>query len=722
MDEKSALHILIIDDDEALTALIQRILSVNNYIVTIANTAHELMFLLSDSTNTPHFFDLVLLDLQIPGSSGFELYGLLRNSSKTTHCPILILSGISDITTRVKLLDMGVDDYMVKPFSMDELLTQTAIHIKLNQLRQAKQAAEERAELQARQLNAINEITHRAAEHLNLKLMVNEVAQGIIQSFGCQTCTIYLYDTETESLTLTVSLPDDVQKTNGLPEIVNQVIENQTTVTTATELAVPITRENTLLGILSVQYPWQSLMTDTLQAFEILAVQLTTIITNSFLFEDIQERNQQLVAIAQENQRLLQIEQQQRQQAELLYQMAQIISSSLNMEEVLQAATDSLRAIFQVEMGSIVLLDENSNQLVFASSLDNSPALARIRLPNGTGIVGQVMRQGKPLIIGDAQKHPSFFPDMDKLTGQVTKMVLCVPLIARDIVIGAIQLINKKRDQFTDMDLNMLSSVATSIAIAIDNAALYSQQSTLINQVQQSQEQLVQSEKMAGIGRLAAALAHEINNPLQAIHSCLQLITHFELEKEKQDEYVQMADEEVERLIDIVTRILDFSRSSAGNFQRTNINRLISQVMRLASKHISHHKWDVQQILSSDMIPVDTMPDQIAQVFLSIILNAFDAMPESGTLTIHTRTESDWAEVRFRDTGIGMTREVRARIFEPFFSTKESASGLGLTISYSILEKHGGTIVVESEPGQGSTFIVRLPGADSLHSNNASTK
>lgn len=137
--------------------------------------------------------------------------------------------------------------------------------------------------------------------------------------------------------------------------------------------------------------------------------------------------------------------------------------------------------------------------------------------------------------------------------------------------------------------------------------------------------------------------------------------------------------------------------------------------MRLASKHISHHKWDVQQILSSDMIPVYTIPDQIAQVFLSIILNAFDAMPESGTLIIRTRTEGNWAEVSFQDTGMGMKREVRDRIFEPFFSTKESASGLGLTISYSIMERHGGAIQVESEIGRGSNFVVRLPGAAPAH-------
>jgi DNA-binding response OmpR family regulator len=281
MDPNDTLHILVIDDDEALTSLIKRILSQDDYIITVANSPRELLLILGDAITAPPFFDLVLLDLQIPNSSGFELYRLLRDSAKASNSSILILSGIADITTRVKLLDMGVDDYIVKPFSMDELLTQTAIHIKLNQLRRAKLAAEERAESQARQLSAINEIAHRAAEYLDLNLMVQEVAQSIIDSFGCRTCAIYLYESDTESLTLAASLPPASSSDNGLPEIVAQVTETLTSITTTSELAVPIIRDNVMLGVLTVQSPSEKLITHTNapdQIIEILAAKSCEIV------------------------------------------------------------------------------------------------------------------------------------------------------------------------------------------------------------------------------------------------------------------------------------------------------------------------------------------------------------------------------------------------------------------------------------------------------------
>ncbi|MCA9935942.1 MAG: response regulator [Ardenticatenaceae bacterium] len=392
-----------------------------------------------------------------------------------------------------------------------------------------------------------------------------------------------------------------------------------------------------------------------------------------------------------------------------LYSMSQVISSSLDMSEVLTIAMDNIRDMLQVEMGSIILRDEKTNNLSFASTLKHSPSLQEMNLHIGEGIVGQVIQTGEPLLINDAQNHPSFSPFVDQLTGEKTRSILCVPLIARDQVIGAVELINKKDGLFNDMDLTLVSSAATSIAIAIDNARLYREQAELIREVQQSQERLVQSERMSAMGRLAASLAHEINNPLQAVHSCLQLATHFNLSQEKQTEYLGMAEEEVERLIDIVTRILDFARPSGGVFEMANINAIIGQVIRLSEKQLSHQRLSVQQNFASDIPPLRVVPNQIAQVFLVIILNAFDAMSAAGTLIITTRAKGSWVEISFQDDGVGMSPELQARIFEPFYSTKNEGTGLGLAVSYGIVERHGGKLYVESEEGKGSTFTVCLP-------------
>jgi two-component system NtrC family sensor kinase len=325
------------------------------------------------------------------------------------------------------------------------------------------------------------------------------------------------------------------------------------------------------------------------------------------------------------------------------------------------------------------------------------------------GIVAQVAQSGQPMVVNDTANHPTLTVKVDRQTGQKIHSLLCVPLTAHNRVMGVIEFINKREAGFVDNDVTLAASAAGAIAIALDNAQLYHQQSELLQKLQRSQEQLIQSEKMAATGRLSASLAHEINNPLQAIHSCLQLAINFPLSPEKRAEYLLMANEEVERLADLVTRILEFARLSGGAPQAINVNKIVGQVMNLADKYVQHNNHTVRQILASDIPTIRAVPNEIAQVFLQLMLNAFDAMHEPGTLTIRTRTSPDWVEVSFQDNGIGMSPAEQEHIFEPFYTTKPNSTGLGLTTSYTIVERHGGGFQVESEPGKGSTITVRLP-------------
>ena len=224
-----------------------------------------------------------------------------------------------------------------------------------------------------------------------------------------------------------------------------------------------------------------------------------------------------------------------------------------------------------------------------------------------------------------------------------------------------------------------------------------------------SQERLLQSEKMAATGRLVASLAHEINNPLQAIHSSLQLATHFKLPPEKQAEYLGMANHEVERVITLVTRILDFARPSTAKPAEADINAVLEQVMELTHKHTMHGKWQITTNLATNLPKAHIIPDQIAQVFLNIILNSFDAMPQGGQLIIETGARPDMILISFHDQGIGMTAETQKHLFEPFYSTKANASGLGLTISYGIIERHNGQIQIETVLNEGTIVHILLP-------------
>ncbi len=236
---------------------------------------------------------------------------------------------------------------------------------------------------------------------------------------------------------------------------------------------------------------------------------------------------------------------------------------------------------------------------------------------------------------------------------------------------------------------------------------------------------LVQTEKLAALGRLTASLAHEINNPLQALRSGLRLLSRPQLDEVKRQNYVATLVKEVERLISITTQTLDFARPNRVGQRPADLNRLLQETITLVNKQLQHHHIEIIFNLAADLPPVEVVSDQLKQVFLNLILNSIDAMPEGGQLTLatsccvtgaevglpsHASIKDDrFAGIFFEDTGGGMEAEVIGKIFEPFFSTKEAGTGLGLSVSYSIVEAHGGRIQVRSTPGQGSCFTIYLP-------------
>jgi two-component system NtrC family sensor kinase len=312
-------------------------------------------------------------------------------------------------------------------------------------------------------------------------------------------------------------------------------------------------------------------------------------------------------------------------------------------------------------------------------------------------------------LVNDAQGDPLFSTMMDRSTGLVTRSVLCVPVVVKGRAIGAIEAINKIGGPFTNDDLETLSFLAASVGVAVENARLYGELAQSKRDLELSQAQLIQAEKLAATGRLAASMAHEINNPLQAIHNCLHLVLNRPLTDEKKQNYLNMAQEEVERLSAIVVRTLDFYRPSKGRVTRTQVNDLVESVLALAGKKLQHGHVQVHRRLAADLPPLLAVADQLTQVLLNLVINAAEAMPQGGELTITTARVDNWIDVSFNDTGPGISSEEASKIFEPFYTTKATGTGLGLAISYGIIERHGGRITVTSEPGHGATFTVQLP-------------
>lgn len=231
---------------------------------------------------------------------------------------------------------------------------------------------------------------------------------------------------------------------------------------------------------------------------------------------------------------------------------------------------------------------------------------------------------------------------------------------------------------------------------------------TMVGNLDEAQKRLVQSEKLASLGQMAAGIAHEMNNPLANISLNAQMLLREAKEGGPGIHRLRVIDENVDAAARIVRDLLDFSRETKLRLTPVDINALITKAMDSVKQHLS----GIEVVKNfGDLPEISADSAQLRQVFTNIITNACQAMPGGGRLTVTTRATKDNVEIKFTDTGVGIPKENLGKIFDPFFTTREvgKGTGLGLSISYGIIQKHRGKIEAESEIGRGSTFTIKLP-------------
>jgi two-component system, NtrC family, sensor kinase len=233
--------------------------------------------------------------------------------------------------------------------------------------------------------------------------------------------------------------------------------------------------------------------------------------------------------------------------------------------------------------------------------------------------------------------------------------------------------------------------------------------------LKQRQEQLIRSEKMAALGQLSAGIAHEIRTPLTSIKIFIQsLEKEIDLDKNQKEDF-RIIKKEIDRINENVTRFLNFARPEEPVFQQVNIHGLVRETLNLLAPKLKNSGIGLDLSLQENPPPVEGDPKQLGQVFLNLLLNAIEAMPQGGVLTVGSsvkrisETQEELLQLVIKDTGCGILEKDKPYLFDPFFTTKEGGTGLGLSIVYSIVQKHNGQVEVESEPGKGSSFIVSLP-------------
>jgi two-component system NtrC family sensor kinase len=313
------------------------------------------------------------------------------------------------------------------------------------------------------------------------------------------------------------------------------------------------------------------------------------------------------------------------------------------------------------------------------------------------------------------------------------KISLISPLYSEEKLIGIYFFGPKKSgDYFTGLDLQIIEIISAQTGTTLENARLYQLVESQMNELKKTQvQQLTQAAKLSSIGELATSVAHEINNPLTGILGFASLLLKDMDDADPKKRDVRVIESEALRTRTIVRSLLDFARQREPKREPTNINEVLKSTLVLVrhQAQVSNIELIEQYKDPLPMISVDI--DQMKQVFINLIKNAFDSMPNGGKLYIKTNVlyvrkgigenigedelneekMSQFLEMTCSDNGTGMTPEVMAHIFEPFYTTKgeKQGTGLGLPVSYGIIERHGGQIEVQSTPGRGTTFKIKLP-------------
>lgn len=452
-------------------------------------------------------------------------------------------------------------------------------------------------------------------------------------------------------------------------------------------LAVPLLGREAVLGVLTLSGKRSFDEHDRWLA-ELFATQATVALENARLHAQVELRARQLAA---------------------LNAAGQVMTSTLDLHAVLDAVIAEVKTLLRAASASVLLCAEDGRLAFAAAAGRDATMLVGTNLPPGAGIAGWAVVERRSALVKDAQNDPRFYRDINAITGVVARSLLAVPLVAHGDVMGVLEVVHPETNAFTVQDLAILEAMAPSAAIAIENARLYQAEREQYRRLQQSQAQLVNSEKQAALGRLIASLAHELNNPLQAMQNCMELILEFPLDAAEQREYQLAVQRETNRLMTLCNRVLDFARPVSFARQLIDVGDSARYALSLAGKQLEHSHIAVVMDLPADLPHVLASRDRLAQVFLNLIINAIEAMPDGGELRIAGRVVDDQVALTFTDTGPGIAPDVLPLVFEPLYTTKDTGTGLGLPICHNIIEQHGGTITAGNAPGKGAVITVRLP-------------
>lgn len=386
------------------------------------------------------------------------------------------------------------------------------------------------------------------------------------------------------------------------------------------------------------------------------------------------------------------------------------VATTSNAEELLQMVVDKIVEHMNVARAMVLMQEDATTDYTARAQASvqgkngETPFLAE-----GAETIAWLRRHKRSLVKEEIQfrevqaRALRIGEELDRLG-----VSLCVPMVLDGKLVGSLAIANKQSgDMFVDQDIKILESLCAEVALAV--------------RYRKFEQQMIQASKLASLGTLAAGIAHEIRNPLSSIKTFVQLLPSRSNDAEFQAEFSKLVSSDVDRISKIVENVLSFARSSSIHVNEHRMEEVIEDSLSLVRSQLKKKAVEVTTHYQ-DLPPVKVDKDQMSQVFVNIILNAVDALPDlGGKIRVSCQVASVASPkdprrrtmphllIEIADNGQGIPDNIKGKLFDPFFTTKSHGTGLGLSITHQIVESHGGFIQVRSAAGQGAAFLINLP-------------
>ena len=685
--------------------------------------------------------DVLLLDLGLPDSVGFDTFAKVY--TRVPQVPIIVLTALDDEAVAIKAVREGAQDYLAKGRMDSHLLARAisyAVERKRGQedLRRLNEELEQRAvwieEARSSLQGRVAELTDltEAGSLLTSTLDLTEVQRRLTElarvRLGVDVVRIWLREGSSDGFRLHVDAgvtrqPEEYRVRPGPGEgLIAWIMGHRAPLVLAdfqddprlknrdwakaeglaSFLGVPIILEDLPVGILAcMSRQRRDFSADDVSLAQRFAVPAAVAIQNAGLYEETRSRTREL---AERNRQL-----------QLLHEAARAMTGEHDVDRLLQRIVETARELIGSAYGALAVFEDDGRiRQFYTTGLTPEERDRPGSLPEGRGLLGHVFTQGQTLRLEDVTAHPASvgFP-----SGHPTmRTFLGVPIRLGDRILGAVYL-TEKSGGFTADDELVATTLSADAAVAIENARLLLALRQTLDDLKATQEQVVQGEALRAVGNLASGMAHHLNNILAVIRGRVQLLLQ-SAEEPSLRRSLEIVDRATVSGAEVVRQVQEFTRGQPAPETLTlDLNRLVEETLDVTrplwKAEADERGISIEASAEPGQIPTATGdPASLGEVLTSLLMNAVDALPDGGRITVRTWESDQWVYCSVTDTGVGMPEDVRRQALQPFFTTKgPKRRGLGLSVAHGIVQSHGGTLSIESTPGRGTTVTMGLRSA-----------